>query len=249
MRRWASAAPSARASARRAQRAGFTLPRDAVRHLRADRRQHRLVRAHEHGSAPPAGSASAAPLNSLGDRLVLFGPAVKNGQDYRLLTAAFIHYGLLHIGFNMYALYLLGGAFERYAGPRAVRPRLLHGRADGQLRRAHPDAASRRPRARPGAIFGVMGALFVLERQRGHGAPAEPDRRPDPDQPGRSRSASPGISIGGHIGGLIGGAPGGLRAVGYGRSHMAYGRLGPLSLLGIAAIVAASVAGALAVAG
>ena len=39
-----------------------------------------------------------------------------NGHDYRLVTAAFIHYGILHIGFNMYALYLLGGVFERYAG-------------------------------------------------------------------------------------------------------------------------------------
>jgi membrane associated rhomboid family serine protease len=55
-------------------------------------------------------------LNSLGTRLTLFGPAVQNGDYYRLVSAAFIHYGPLHIAFNMYALYLLGSALERYAG-------------------------------------------------------------------------------------------------------------------------------------
>jgi membrane associated rhomboid family serine protease len=59
----------------------------------------------------------------------------------------------------------------------------------------------------------------------------------------------PGISIGGHIGGLIGGALVGFALSGYGRSHMAYGRLGVLSVMGIAVIAAAAVAGSLAVAG
>ena len=55
-------------------------------------------------------------LKPLGDHLALYGPAVANGEDYRLITAAFVHYGLLHLALNMYALYLIGGILERYVG-------------------------------------------------------------------------------------------------------------------------------------
>ena len=55
-------------------------------------------------------------LNSLGLHLALWGPAVHDGQYYRLVSSAFIHYGLLHLAFNMYALYLLGSSLERYVG-------------------------------------------------------------------------------------------------------------------------------------
>ena len=41
----------------------------------------------------------------------------------------------------------------------------------------------------------------------------------------------------------------GFALSGYGRSHMAYGRLSVLSVLGVAVVVAASIAGSLAVAG
>jgi hypothetical protein len=61
--------------------------------------------------------------------------------------------------------------------------------------------------------------------------------------------AIPGISVGGHVGGLIGGGLVGFALSGYGRGHLAYGRLGVLSGLGVAAIALGSLAGALAVAG
>ena len=70
-----------------------------------------------------------------------------------------------------------------------------------------------------------MGAMFVLERQRGMALLQSPI--------GflilinlAFTFGIPGISIGGHIGGLIGGALVGFALSGYGRSHMAYGRLG-----------------------
>jgi membrane associated rhomboid family serine protease len=59
----------------------------------------------------------------------------------------------------------------------------------------------------------------------------------------------PGISIGGHIGGLIGGALAGFALSEFGRGHMVYGKLSVLSVLGVAVIAAASVAGSLAVVG
>lgn len=39
-------------------------------------------------------------------------------QPWQLLTYAFLHGGLVHIGFNMFALYMFGGPVERVFGPR-----------------------------------------------------------------------------------------------------------------------------------
>jgi hypothetical protein len=58
-----------------------------------------------------------------------------------------------------------------------------------------------------------------------------------------------GISIGGHIGGLIGGALSGLVLSHMGYSHMAHGKLSPLTVAALAVLGAAAVAGSLLVAG
>jgi membrane associated rhomboid family serine protease len=90
-----------------------------------------------------------------------------------------------------------------------------------------------------GAIFGILGAAFVLERQRiyvlGGGAV--------------SIIALnlvftlfiPGISIGGHLGGLAGGALGLLALSRFGRGHAVYGRPGMLGVVGLVAIGLASI--------
>ncbi|MGI9084839.1 MAG: rhomboid family intramembrane serine protease [Aeromicrobium sp.] len=44
------------------------------------------------------------------------GFAVAQGDYWRLLTAAFLHAGILHIAFNLYALYLFGPFVERALG-------------------------------------------------------------------------------------------------------------------------------------
>ncbi len=186
-------------------------------------------------------------LNALGNRLALWGPAVQNGDWYRLITSGFIHYGFLHIAFNMYALYILGSALERYVG--SVRFALIYflsllaGSFGALVATPHAQSAGA-----SGAIFGVMGALLVLERQRGMALL------------GGSIGgllvinlvftfAVPGISIGGHIGGLLGGIATGLVLSGYGRGNLAYGRWTPLTVIGLAGIAVISVAGSLAVAG
>src|SRR3954447_3726727 len=46
----------------------------------------------------------------------LYGPAVASGELYRLVTAGFLHGGLLHIGFNMYILWFLGNLLEPALG-------------------------------------------------------------------------------------------------------------------------------------
>ena len=127
---------------------------------------------------------------------------VAHGEWWRLVTAAFLHYGPLHLAMNMYGLYLAGSLLEHVIG--RWRFLLLYlaagiaGSAGALL--LTPNAATA---GASGAIFGVFGALFVLERRR-HIATG-----------GQVAGlivlnlvftfAVSNISVGGHIGGLIAG--------------------------------------------
>jgi membrane associated rhomboid family serine protease len=136
--------------------------------------------------------------------LALWGPAIDIGHDYwRLVTSGFLHSGLLHIGFNMYILYWLGTMLEPSLGhPRFVAlyfASLLAGSAGALL--FSPNAVTV---GASGAVFGLMGAAFVMQRQRGI----------DPMASGVGPLIIfnlvlgfiiPNVSIGGHIGGLVGG--------------------------------------------
>jgi membrane associated rhomboid family serine protease len=186
-------------------------------------------------------------LNRFGLRLVLDRTDVANGEWWRLVTSSFVHYGLLHIAFNMYALYLLGSVLERYIGSlRFAAVYLVSGLAGsfGALLLT-PNSFTA---GASGAVFGLMGALFVLERQRGIQLLGGPIG-------GLIvinllfTFAVPNISVGGHLGGLIGGALVAFALSGYGRGHIAYGRLGVASAMGVAAIAALSVVGSLAISG
>ena len=93
---------------------------------------------------------------------------VADGEYYRLLTAAFLHGSVIHLALNMYALYLFGPPLEAALGPGPV-PRALP-------RLARWAAAPRpTPSARPGqpslgasgAVFGLLGAFFVVNRRLG----------------------------------------------------------------------------------
>ena len=59
-------------------------------------------------------------IPELGDRLLItfaqLNPLVAAGEWWRMLTAAFLHGSLVHVGFNMYALYLFGPELERRVG-------------------------------------------------------------------------------------------------------------------------------------
>jgi membrane associated rhomboid family serine protease len=192
-------------------------------------------------------SLSSSSINQLGRHLALSRTGVGDGEYYRLISAAFIHFGALHIAFNMYALYLLGGALERYAG--TLRFGIIYGISalTGSLGALilTPNGLTA---GASGAIFGLMGAMLVLERQRGVALL------------GGSIGGLlvinllitfgvPNISIGGHIGGLAGGILSGVVLSGFGRGHLAYGRMSPLTVLTLAAITAATIAASIQVAG
>ncbi len=45
-----------------------------------------------------------------------YGPLVKAGEYFRLITCAFLHIGIFHLLFNMYALYIIGMQLESFLG-------------------------------------------------------------------------------------------------------------------------------------
>jgi membrane associated rhomboid family serine protease len=129
---------------------------------------------------------------------------VAEGQPYRLVTSAFLHAGIIHLGLNMFVLYILGTLLEpvigtaRFVGIFAVA--VLSGSflvmiMDPQL----PTVGA------SGGIFGLMSAAFLIARHRGLDELAS--------QIGFFvilnlvfTFGANHVSIGAHIGGLVGGA-------------------------------------------
>jgi rhomboid protease GluP len=93
--------------------------------------------------------------------------AIKSGgQYYRLLTSMFLHGGWLHIGFNAWALYVLGPETERiYDTPRFLALYFIAGLA-GSI--ASYTFSARPSVGASGAIFGLVGGLaafYYVSRQ------------------------------------------------------------------------------------
>jgi membrane associated rhomboid family serine protease len=167
---------------------------------------------------------------------VLFGPVVADGEWWRLITAAFLHYGPVHLGLNMLVLWFIGPALEEYLGPpKYLLLYLVSGLAGsaGALIWS-PNALTV---GASGAIWGLMGAAVVLEARRIYVFG------------GQAMGLVvfnliftlliPGVSIGGHIGGGLGGAVAALAFASFRRTPV-------LAIVSVAAIGAASVALALA---
>jgi membrane associated rhomboid family serine protease len=174
----------------------------------------------------------------------LFGPFVSEGEWYRLVTSAFLHEGLWHIAGNMILLFFLGRILEPGIGtPRFLAiyfVSLLAGSFGALL--FSPDSLSF---GASGAVFGILGATFVIARGRGVDALASSVGVLILINLAISFGV-PGISIGAHIGGLVAGVICALLVLvgerGYfGARHfpaemLAMGALGVLSVLGALAI-------------
>jgi membrane associated rhomboid family serine protease len=157
---------------------------------------------------------------------------VAEGEWWRLITAAFLHYGPLHLGMNMLVLYIIGPALEEYLGHgRYALLYLVAGLAGsaGALVWS-PNALTV---GASGAIWGIMGAALILEWRKIYVFG------------GQAMGLVvfnlaitfliPGISIGGHVGGLVGG---GIAALAFSSLR----RMPALATLSVAAVGAASVA-------
>jgi membrane associated rhomboid family serine protease len=171
---------------------------------------------------------------------LLYGPLVAHGGWYRLVTSMFLHGFFLHIVFNMVALWFIGRPVEQYLGAvRYIGLYFVSGLAGsaGALLQA-PTAPTV---GASGAIFGILGAMMILEWQiTGRLA-------------GQAMTwivinlvisfSFSGISWGGHVGGLIGGI---LVMLAYGhwgeRGRAQFGQLGLGGVLGLIVVAAGSIA-------
>jgi membrane associated rhomboid family serine protease len=169
---------------------------------------------------------------------VLFGPLVEQGEWWRLVTAAFLHYGPVHLILNMVGLYWFGSLLEERIGSgRYLMLYLVSGLAGSAGALLWSGGFLTPTVGASGAIFGILGAGLVLERQR------------DYVFGGSAMGvilinfvltfSISSISKGGHIGGLVGGILCALGLTRFGRGHAAYGRPG---VLGVATIVLVGVA-------
>lgn len=90
-----------------------------------------------------------------------------NGEYYRMLTSAFLHGGLFHIGFNMVLLYLFGSQVEATLGiPRFIALYLLAALGGSACSLWFTPVGAFSLGA-SGAVFGVFGAFFVIARTKG----------------------------------------------------------------------------------
>jgi len=96
----------------------------------------------------------------------LFGPAVSDGELWRIVSAGFVHTGLLHLGFNMYALYLFGPPLERLLGPVRFTLAYLAGLLGGSAAVLLFDYSQVTVGA-SGAVLGLAGALAAVLWSRG----------------------------------------------------------------------------------
>jgi membrane associated rhomboid family serine protease len=192
------------------------------------------------------GASQGGGLNSPGGgpgslyyKLWLDAPQLAGGGWWRPLTTMFLHASLLHIGFNMFALWVIGRPVEQYLGTaRYIGLYFVSGLAGsaGALLQTPGVTVGA-----SGAIFGILGAMLIIEWQA-TGRLA-----------GNAMTlivinlvisfAIPGISWGGHVGGLIGGI---LITLAYAhwsdRGRAQYGQLGLGGVLGLVIVAAGSIA-------
>jgi membrane associated rhomboid family serine protease len=107
-------------------------------------------------------AGGSGPLTEAG---AVYGPAVAHGEWWRLITGAFLHLGLLHIGFNMYALWLFGPIMEQMYGHLEYAVIYLLCALGGNVLTIlfAPNVPAI---GASGAIFGLFGLAFIVSRRR-----------------------------------------------------------------------------------
>lgn len=168
---------------------------------------------------------------------------IANGQYWRLLTAIFLHAGLLHIAFNAYALWIFGTAMEDALGRTRF---LLVFFVTGFLASATSYAFGPVEAVgvgASGAIFGVFGAFIAYNYRRRHLALAAANLRWAMMLILLNAVLAigfAGIDWRAHVGGLVSGFAAGYVAEGVGdrktRSRVRVAGVAALVLLGVALV-------------
>lgn len=166
--------------------------------------------------------------------------AIANGQYWRLFTAMFLHAGLLHIGFNAYALYLFGSMIESNLGKtRFVLIYFVSGFVASASSYAFGDVTGVAVGA-SGAIFGIFGAFIAYNYRRRHLAMASANLRWAATLLVLNAFLALGfgaIDWRAHVGGLVAGVAAGFVAEGWGPAS----RRRAIQVAGFAALIALGV--------
>jgi membrane associated rhomboid family serine protease len=170
----------------------------------------------------------------------VYGPGIASGRWFQLVTGGFLHGGLLHIGLNMLILWLVGSQIEEALGRGRYLllyfVSLLAGSAGALLQSPNIPTVGA-----SGAIFGLFGAMLVLEYFATGRIVGGQAFGLIAINLVLSFTIST-VSWGGHIGGLVGGILGTLALAQFRRAHPGYARLGLVSVAGLLAVGVASVA-------
>lgn len=103
------------------------------------------------------GSKSVQTLINFGAN---YGPLVKMGDYYRLITSAFLHIGVLHLAFNCYALYVIGPQVENFFGKsKYIIIYLISAISGSLLSILFSNSVSA---GASGAIFGLLGSIVYF---------------------------------------------------------------------------------------
>ena len=107
------------------------------------------------------------------ERALMFAPVLGYREPWRFLTTAFLHASLWHIGFNMLALYWVGRPIENTLGRWRFIALYILSAVGGSLAVllwvfAEPQSWLMPTVGASGAVFGLFGAVFVLQRISGN---------------------------------------------------------------------------------
>jgi membrane associated rhomboid family serine protease len=103
---------------------------------------------------------------NLEGELTLWSPGVAiHDQYYRLVTSAFLHYGITHLLFNMWALYVVGPPLEAWLGRLRFGALYALSGLGGSVLVYLLSPLQSATAGASGAIFGLFGAIFVVARR------------------------------------------------------------------------------------
>ena len=95
------------------------------------------------------------------NRYCIHGPSIRLGEYYRLITGMFLHGSIMHLFFNVYALYVIGSQIENYFGRIKYLIIYLFSGLMGALF-SMIFGGSAASIGASGAIFGLMGSLLYF---------------------------------------------------------------------------------------
>lgn len=95
----------------------------------------------------------------------LYGPSIRQGEWYRLVTHMFLHGDIWHLGNNMLILFCLGNALEHYVGKFSYVTIYFFSGILAGLGSVVYNTTSTVSVGASGAVFGVVGAMGWLVLQ------------------------------------------------------------------------------------